>query len=260
MGQGLNARDPRARQLLPRTRECYVEPSPPRRTGRDDTRAYQPSNPPARMTPEKIIHQDIRPRVPQGSAHGVPASGHTTRVHVISQGRGLRDVENQGTGSQNTCGSDDDREPREPPPSQATLASGNRTEAPTHTPPEPRGTARHGTQRARHPADRAKATGRPAQAPTPHHRACTTPRGSHGEHGGAPKRTEGALPPTGVYIRSAQAKQKEQLQGTAMHKMMGCACNAASRVRQGMWHRISNLFSAFVPIISTFSPRGRAPP
>ena len=66
------------------------------------------------MTPEKIIHQDTRSRVTHGSAHGVPASGHTTCVHVISQGRRLRNVEHEGTGSQNTCGSDDGRGPREP--------------------------------------------------------------------------------------------------------------------------------------------------
>ena len=186
------------------------------------------------MTPEKIIHQDTRPRVPHGSAHGVPASGHITCVHVIFQGRGLREVKHQGTGSQNTCGSHDDKEPREPPPRQANLASGNPTEVPTHKPPEPRGTARHGTQRARQPAERAKATARRAQARVPHHRAGTAPRSSDGEHRGAAMRIEGALPPTGVYIRSAQGKLKGQLKGTAMYKMMGCACNAASRAGQGM--------------------------
>ena len=171
-------------------------------------RAHQPRKPPARITPETIIPQDTRPRVLHGSAHRVPASGHTTRVHVISQGRGLRDIEHQGTGSQNTCGSDDDTEPREMPPSQATLTSGNRTEAPTHTPLEPQGIAEHSTRRARHPPDRAKVTGKRTQAPTPAHRAGTPPPGSHGEHGGAPRRTEGDLPPTGVYIHYAQARLK----------------------------------------------------
>ena len=67
------------------------------------------------MTPEKIIHQEARLRVPHCSAQGVLASGHTTLVHVISEDRRLRDVDHQGTGSQNTCASDDDREPGEPP-------------------------------------------------------------------------------------------------------------------------------------------------
>ena len=186
------------------------------------------------MTPKKIIHQDTRPRAPHDSAHGVPALGRTTRVHVITQGRRLRDIEHQGTGSQYNCGSDDDREPREPPPNQAPRASRNRTEAPTHTPPELRGTAQHRTRRARHPADLAKATGRRAQAQTQRHQAGTAPRGSHGEHGGALRRIEGALPLTGVYIRSAHAKLKGQPKGTAMYKMMSCACNAASRAGQGM--------------------------
>ena len=67
------------------------------------------------MTPEKNIHEDTRSRVNHGRAHGVPSSGHTTCVHVISQGRRLRGGEHQGTGSQNTCRSDDGRGPREPP-------------------------------------------------------------------------------------------------------------------------------------------------
>ena len=67
------------------------------------------------MTSEKTIHQGTRARVTHGSAHGVPASGQTTCVHVISKGRRLRDVEYKGTRSQNTCGSDDCRGPREPP-------------------------------------------------------------------------------------------------------------------------------------------------
>ena len=112
-------------------------------------------------------------------------------------------------------------------PSQAILASGNRTKAPTHTPPEPQSTAQYRTQPARHPAGRGKATGQ--QARTSHQQACTAPRGSHGEHGGAPKRTQGALPLTGLYIRSAQAKLEGKPKGTAMYKVMGCACSAASR-------------------------------
>ena len=60
-------------------------------------------------------------------------SGNPIRVHVMSQGKGLRDIEHQGTGSQNTCGSDEDRGHRKPPPRQAPLAFGNRTESPTHT-------------------------------------------------------------------------------------------------------------------------------
>ena len=129
------------------------------------------------------------------------------------------------------------------PPSQATLASGSRSEGPTHTPPEPQSTARHGTQRPRHPADRAKATGQRAQARPPHHHAGTAPRGSHREHGDAPNRTEGASSPTGVYIRSAQARLKEKSKGTAMYTMTGCACNAASRAGQGMSYQFSILFS-----------------
>ena len=145
------------------------------------------------------------------------------------------------------------------PRSQAILASGNRTEAPTHTPPEPRSTARHGTRRARHPADRAKATGQRARTRTPHHQAGTAPQGSHGEHEGAPERTEGALPPTGVYIRSVQAKLKGKPKGTAMYKVMGCASNAASRAVQGMSYPISKRFSAVVPIFKAFIPPRTCP-
>ena len=128
------------------------------------------------------------------------------------------------------------------PPCQATLDSSNCTQAPTHTPPEPRGTARHSTQRARHRADRPKATGRRAQARTPHHGAGTAARGPHGEHGHAAKRTEGALQPTGVYIRSAEVKLEGKPKGTAMYKIMGCACNAATRAEQGMLYRMSKNF------------------
>ena len=145
------------------------------------------------------------------------------------------------------------------PPSEATLASRNRSEAPTHAPPELRSKARHRTQRARHPADRAKATGQRAQARIPHHRAGTAPRASHREDGDAPKRTEGALPPRGVCIRSAQARLKEKPQGTAMYKMTGCACNAAYRAGQGMSYQFSKLFSAIVPIFKNFSPPGDTP-
>ena len=145
------------------------------------------------------------------------------------------------------------------PPSQATLASGNRTEAPTHTQPSPRSTARHGTQRVRHPLGRAKAPGQQAQARTPHHRAGTAPRGSHREHGDARKRIEGAFPPTGVSIRSAQARLKGKPKGTAMYKMTGCACNAASRAGQGMSYQLSKPFSAVVPIFKTFLPPGTRP-
>ena len=129
------------------------------------------------------------------------------------------------------------------PLSQTTLTSGNRTEAPTPTPRESQSTARHGTQRARHPADQAKGTGQRTRAQTPHHHAGTASRGSHREHGDGPKRTEGALPPTGVYIRSAQEKLKRQPTGTAMYKMTGRAYNAGSREGQGMLYQFSKLFS-----------------
>ena len=95
-------------------------------------------------------------------------------------------------------------------------------------------------------------TGRRTQARAPHHRAGAAPWGSHGEHGDAPRRTKGALPLTGVYILSAQAKLKGQPKGTAMYQMMGCACKAASRAGQGMLYRISKLFLAVVPIVNTF--------
>ena len=60
----------------------------------------------------------------------------------------------------------------------------------THTPATE--AARHGTIRHR--------TGRQLHTRAPHHRAGAAPWGSHGEHGDAPRGTEGALPPTGVYI------------------------------------------------------------
>ena len=49
--------------------------------------------------------------------------------------------------------------PRHQSTSQATLTSGNRTEAPTRTPPDPEGKAQHGTRQDRHPAGRTKVTG-----------------------------------------------------------------------------------------------------
>ena len=56
--------------------------------------------------------------------------------------------------------------------------------------------------------------------------------------------TEGALRPTGMYIRSAQARPKTKPKGTAMYKMTGCACNAGSRAGQGMSYQFSKRFSA----------------
>ena len=38
------------------------------------------------------------------------------------------------------------------------------------------------------------------------------------------------------------------------YQMMGCACNDASRAKQGMSYQISKLFSAIVPIVANFLP------
>ena len=145
----------------------------------------------------------------------------------------LKKVEHQGSESQNACGGDDNGGPSVPP-SQTTLTSGNRPETLTHTPPGPRSTAWHGTQRARQPANPAQATGQRTRARTPHHHAGTAPQGSHREHGNAKKRIKNgeALPQTGVYIRSTQVRPKGKPKGTAMYKMTGCACNAGSRAGQ----------------------------
>ena len=106
------------------------------------------------------------------------------------------DVEQQGTISQHACGGDDDGWPREAP----RHAEGLRATKPRHpdlrqarrdTDAHTTGAAKRGTARntaSRHPANRAKATGKRTQAGTPHHDTGTAPRGSHREHRDAPKR------------------------------------------------------------------------
>ena len=44
-----------------------------------------------------------------------------------------------------------------------------------------------------------------------------------------------------------------------MYKMTGCACNAASRVEQGMSYQFSKRFSAVIPVFKTFPPLGTRP-
>ena len=61
--------------------------------------------PPARMTPEKIIHQGNRSQGAHSSTHGVPTSGHTICEHVISKGRGLRDECDTSTNARGLGGS-----------------------------------------------------------------------------------------------------------------------------------------------------------
>ena len=81
-----------------------VTPSPARRAvrGTPTPERFSPENlisqgggpgtnvPPARMTSEKIIHQGTGSQNTDDSAQEVPASGHTTCVHVISKGGRLR--------------------------------------------------------------------------------------------------------------------------------------------------------------------------
>ena len=110
----------------------------------------------------------------------------------------------------------------------------------------PQNTARYGARQA----------GRQTRARAPHHRAGTAPWGSHGEHGDAPRGTDGALPPTGgVHMngtgetgRTATEHREVPDDGLCMQRCQGGAGKRAPNLKNFL-QRSNHLSLLFFPTV-----------